>query len=165
MWKKMRAGGRKKGEAVTKMSKRTSYGKIYRPDVLFVQASALPRGCDFTHRRFSLSTLVKIRPCGHSASARTHSLLPSPSLPYLPSPISPPLSPLPRVDAVCCPRKRAMSASARTLEKKKKKNLFFIFYFFGSSCRLKKRKKKFGFHFSIPKLPGQSREKKKVFLA
>jgi hypothetical protein len=57
------------------MSKQTSYGKIYRPDVH--AHPRLPRGRDFTRKWILPSALVKIHPHGH-----THSL---PSLPLPPS--------------------------------------------------------------------------------
>jgi hypothetical protein len=57
----------------------------------------------------------------------------------------------------------------RSKNKNKNKNKKLIF--FGSCCRLEKKKNKFGFRFSIPKIPelcglrGRSREKKKDFSA
>jgi hypothetical protein len=78
------------------MSKRTSYGKIYRPDVR--TRPHLPHGRDFTHGRFLPSALVKIRPRGRNpASARTRhvragELIPSPPIPSPSPPLpSPPL--------------------------------------------------------------------------
>jgi hypothetical protein len=145
------------------MSKRTSYGKIYHPNVRV--RPCLPYRCDFTRKRFSPSAVEKIclRGC-LQASARTHSLLTSPPLP------SPPSYPCRR--RLLSARTGAASTSARTLEKNKNKNKIKIYhYYFGSCCRLEKRKKNFGFRFSIPKIPelrglrGRSCEKKKVFLA
>jgi hypothetical protein len=86
------------------MSKQTSYGKIYRPDIRV--RPHLPRGRDFTHRRvFTVRDDGKkcVR-AGTNLSARTRaaSLLPAPLLP--------------RADVICCPRGRALSASAWTLK-------------------------------------------------
>jgi hypothetical protein len=62
------------------MSKQTSYNKIYRPNVR--ARPHLPRRRDFTHRRFLLSALIKIRLRRRSGvSTWTHSFthsLPSP---------------------------------------------------------------------------------------
>jgi hypothetical protein len=130
------------------MSKRMSYGKIYRPDVRGCRPDVcarprLPCGCDFTRRRFLPSALVKIRPRGRELCpcGRTHSL-PSPPL-SCPIP-SPPPSP---ANAVYCCRGRGRS-----------KKEFFIFiylfiYFWIVVAGLKREKKNSVFNPQDPQAP------------
>jgi hypothetical protein len=127
------------------MSKRTSYGKIHRPDVRM--CPHLPRVRDFPQERFLPSAAIKINLRGPSAFARTRvaseqmrlcvrmnascirtDALP-PSLPPLPSPASsPPSCPVQTQDAVradgLCSRPRGCSKK-KNLKFKKKFNFFW----------------------------------------
>jgi hypothetical protein len=130
------------------MSKRTSYGKIYRPDV--PSRPRLSRERDFPRGRILSSTAVKIRPrrCTQAsvrmqvASARIHSPLPS-----LPSPPS-------------CPVRTQTVVRADGLRPRppghSKKNIKFSFYYFilVVVAGWKREKKISVFGFQSPRSPG-----------
>jgi hypothetical protein len=132
------------------MSKRTSYDKIYRPDVRGRRPDvhARPRsshGCDFTRGQILLSALVKNRPRGcNPASSRTwcvraDAFIPSP--PFLPP----------------------LQTHMRTLQKINKinkNNLFFKFKFkFLVVVAVLKREKKISvFGFQSPRFPSSASE-------
>jgi hypothetical protein len=94
------------------MSKRTSYGKIYCPDVCRRRPEVrahprLPRGRNFACGRFLLSTLVKIRPRRRNpASAWTRRVHADGLIPSLPSPSLP--SPLPCGPSLLSTRTRTL---------------------------------------------------------
>jgi hypothetical protein len=170
------------------MSKRTSYGKIYRPNVR--ARPRLSRGRDFTcqrnlpsaqtqpslrantahpHRRNLASTWTRRvhadasqRPRRQDVSVRTRAAsMRTHSFPPLPSP---PLPSLPFPPPL----------RTRTIEKNLKIILFiYLFLFLVVATILKREKKNFSLRFSIPKIPElhelpklrrRSREKK-VFSA
>jgi hypothetical protein len=112
-----------------RMSKWTSYGKIYHPDVRIHRLDfrrrppnvstclRLPSGRDFTRQRFLPSVTVKIRPRGRTQASTQH----TPSFP--PSPLPPPLTPTP------CGR-RLLSARTGCVRVRTDAQIYYYYFYF-----------------------------------